>query len=623
MLFSIERVECVHGLHWLAPRLRVDCAESPPVRLVAAAVRINKWAAVLLSFITLGAPFGAMAAGPKRVLLLQSFGPEIAPFQEIVDVLRTELVQSPRGPIAVYDASLVEGQTAELSEQPPFLELLRYRFGRSPPDVVVTIGGPAAAFYLQNRDKVFPKTPAVIGALDERLVPAAALRTGDSVVAAQLSDVELVENILRVLPDTQRIAVILGDSPLERAWIPKFREEFAQFANRVDFEWLNNLSLDQIRKRIAKLPPHSAVLFAMLATDAAGVPHPQVAGLTDLVAVSAAPIFSFFETEFGQGVVGGPYFSEHRHGARIAAAVFRTLLDSTSAPPRIDITGFETPVYDWRAFTRWGIDPARVPAGSEIRFQPPSLWNEHRALIISAIAIFILQALLVIGLLWQRVRRRSAELEAQALSGRLIDAHEDERRWLARELHDDITQRLAALAIVAAKVPGGNSLLPDPLIREGLSQLSEDVHNLSYRLHPSVLDDLGLVEALKAECDRVARVESVRIEVKADSLPQSVSKEVALGIYRIAQEALRNIGRHANASSVQFSLVLVDRGLQLEVTDNGVGFEPPQPSSPRQSLGHAGMRERVRLMRGRLDIRSSPGSGTTVVAWVPIPKVAS
>jgi len=223
----------------------------------------------------------------------------------------------------------------------------------------------------------------------------------------------------------------------------------------------------------------------------------------------------------------------------------------------------------------------------------------------------------------QRVRRRRAEEEAQALSGRLIDAHEDERRWLARELHDDITQRLAALAIVAAKVPGGNSLLPDPLIREGLSQLSEDVHNLSYRLHPSVLDDLGLVEALKAECDRVARVESVRIEVKADSLPQSVSKEVALGIYRIAQEALRNIGRHANASSVQFSLVLVDRGLQLEVTDNGVGFEPPQPSSPRQSLGHAGMRERVRLMRGRLDIRSSPGSGTTVVAWVPIPKVAS
>ena len=158
-------------------------------------------------------------------------------------------------------------------------------------------------------------------------------------------------------------------------------------------------------------------------------------------------------------------------------------------------------------------------------------------------------------------------------------------------------------------------------IRGGLVQLSEDVHNLSYRLHPSVLDDLGLVEALRAECERVARIESVRVEVRADTLPQNLPKEAALGIYRVAQEALRNIGRHAKASIVQLSLTLNDGGLRLAVTDNGSGFETGlQAHRPRPSLGHASMRERIRVLRGRLDIRSAPGEGTTVLAWVPLAK---
>jgi signal transduction histidine kinase len=148
------------------------------------------------------------------------------------------------------------------------------------------------------------------------------------------------------------------------------------------------------------------------------------------------------------------------------------------------------------------------------------------------------------------------------------------------------------------------------------------VHNLSYRLHPSVLDDLGLVQALKAECERVARVESLQVDVEADRLPPSMPKEVALGIYRVAQEALRNIVRHAKASTVQLSLALSDGGLLLTVTDNGSGFDPGVPAL-RPSVGHASMRERMRSLGGKLDIESAPGLGTIVVAWVPIPKLAS
>jgi len=583
-------------------------------------------AALLLAFVVFCVPPGAMAKDAKRVLLLHSFGREFAPYELIVATIRTELAKGSSEPVAVYDASLDSGQTSAAEDSQAFIDLLRHRFAGSPPDVVITIGPPAAAFYPQNRDKVFPATPLILAGLDARFIPKSALRDGDVAVANHQNVPGFVGNILRVLPDTQIIEVVLGDTPLERYWAEDSRREFAQFANRVKIEWLNELSLEQMRARVAALPSHSAVLYAFVMIDAAGVPYERGVALQRLLEVSTAPVFSMAESEVGQGVVGGPYESQHREGELAAAAALRALSGQNTSKPVIQVVEDEAPVYDWRELKHWHIDPARLPAGSEIRFQPPSIWDEHRTLIVTAMSIFLLQAALLIGLAWQRIHRRRAEGEAMTLSGRLITAHEDERRWLARELHDDITQRLAGLAIDAARLSAAELSPADTearrSIRGGLVQLSEDVHDLSYRLHPSVLDDLGLVEALKAECERVARVESIQVNVQADRLPQSMPKEVALGIYRVAQEALRNVARHAKASMVQLSLALNEGGLLLTITDNGRGFDPGAPAR-RPSVGHASMRERIRSLGGKLDIQSTPGMGSTVVAWVPIPKPPS
>jgi signal transduction histidine kinase len=604
-----------------------DCA--PESVRVARGVRVgcSRWAvAVLLVLAALSALSSATATEPKRVLFLHSFGRDFAPYATTVDAIRAELMRDSGQTLALYDESLDAGQAAGADDPKPLVEVLRHRFSDSPPDVVVTIAPPAAAFYLQNRDTVFRGTPAVLAAIDERLVPRSLLRPGDAVVASHHNPTALVDNILRLLPETKTIVVVLGASPLERYWFGEFRKAFAPYAERASFEWLNDLSFAQMRKRVAALPPHFAVLYVMLETDAAGVPHERHAALASLIQVSTAPIFSIYESELGEGVVGGPYQSQQHRGALTAAAVLRALSSHAAGAPEFQLIEYEAPVYDWRALTRWGIDLARLPAGSEIRFRPLSLWDEHRLLIIAAISIVLFQAVSLVGLVWQRVRRQRAEKEALSLGGRLITAHEDERRWLARELHDDITQRLAGLAIDAAQLPGSSSSPTDAdprrSIRGGLIQLSEDVHNLSYRLHPSVLDDLGLVQALKAECERVARVESLQVDVEADRLPPSMPKEVALGIYRVAQEALRNIVRHAKASTVQLSLALSDGGLLLTVTDNGSGFDPGVPAR-RPSVGHASMRERMRSLGGKLDIESAPGLGTIVVAWVPIPKLAS
>jgi PAS domain S-box-containing protein len=216
-----------------------------------------------------------------------------------------------------------------------------------------------------------------------------------------------------------------------------------------------------------------------------------------------------------------------------------------------------------------------------------------------------------------RAALETSHREIQQLAGRLITAHEDEHRRLARELHDDLTQRLARLAIDAGRMENAaNAPVGARPLREGLVRLSEDVHALSYRLHPAVLDDLGLVEALKAECDRVARHGELRVDVKASDVPQALPAEAALCLFRIAQEALSNAARHAHASAVTVLLSPNGRGLRLAVSDDGSGFDPGG-ARDHASLGLASMRERVRLLRGELDIESSPGRGTTVVAWVP------
>ena len=218
-------------------------------------------------------------------------------------------------------------------------------------------------------------------------------------------------------------------------------------------------------------------------------------------------------------------------------------------------------------------------------------------------------------------KRRQAEEAARELSGRLINAQEEERSRLARELHDDVTQRLALLAIDAGRgernlpsAAGGTAMRA---MRESLIRLSEDVHALAYRLHPSILEDLGLIEALKTECERFGRVASIPVDLKAQEVPDPLPHAVALCLYRIAQEALRNVGRHARASAVQVSLRRLDGGVQLAVRDNGAGFDPAQQRD-RPSLGHASMRQRIYQLNGELEVESAPGHGTTVLAWVPL-----
>jgi PAS domain S-box-containing protein len=208
------------------------------------------------------------------------------------------------------------------------------------------------------------------------------------------------------------------------------------------------------------------------------------------------------------------------------------------------------------------------------------------------------------------------------LAARLLHAQEEERRRIAREMHDDWTQRLALLGIDFTTLEK-NLGAPEkalPLLhamRDQLVGLAEDVHALSRQLHPSILDDLGLVEALRSECAGFSRREGIAVVYRPENVPATLPKDVALCVYRVAQEALRNLAKHAAVNQASVTLVATNSELVLSVQDKGVGFDPEGVPS-HLGLGLSSMEERVRLVEAQLALVSAPGQGTTVEVRVPL-----
>ena len=564
------------------------------------------------------------ATAAKRVLLVHSFGRDFAPYDAVIAPFRREFASRAAEPVVFLEAALDAGRAIGAAEESTFAAYLEARFANPKPDLIVGIGPPAAKFVTRHRDALFPGVPILLTALDERFVPPAALKRGDVAVATRLNVLRALDTILRVLPQTHTIAMVLGATPLERFWRQEAERDTVSLVGRVQLVWFDDLSLAQMKERVAALPPNSAVFYGLLVVDAAGIPHERLEALAELRKASKAPIFSLFENELGQGVVGGPYLAQSRTGREAARAALFSLSAPAPAEPVVRTLDMEPPAYDWRELRRWQIDESRLPPGSEVRFEPPSIWEEHRVAVIATAAALVLQASLLAGLLLQSAHRRRAEREAQGLAGRLVTAHEDERRRLARELHDDVTQRLAGLAIEASRLEHGvtNTAHGDTAhsIREGLVELGEDIHALSYRLHPSVIEDLGLVEALRIECDRISNQRPLRVNFDCHGVPKRLSADAALCLFRVAQEALHNVERHAQASDVEVSVSEKNEGVALAVRDNGTGFNTSR-ATERASLGLASMRERIRIAGGWLDIQSAPGSGTSLSAWVPVQAV--
>ncbi|MBN1105701.1 MAG: PAS domain S-box protein [Deltaproteobacteria bacterium] len=215
------------------------------------------------------------------------------------------------------------------------------------------------------------------------------------------------------------------------------------------------------------------------------------------------------------------------------------------------------------------------------------------------------------------------EADLRRLAGRLIFAQEEERSRLARELHDDLAQRLAVLAMDVGRLKREVLFAPAAVekkirdVTRDVVGISQDVHNLSRQLHPSILDDLGLVQAIEAECAGFSRREGVDIAFHHENVSAVIPKDTSLSLYRIIQEGLRNISKHACANHVSVSLKGVDHDILLSVRDDGIGFDAGEVKN-KPGLGLSSMRERVKLMQGELSIESRVEKGTVITVRVPV-----
>jgi PAS domain S-box-containing protein len=675
----------------------------------------------------------AFAARPRHVLLLYSFNRDISSFQAFAEEFRTQVTRGFREEVVFYEVASQPAPSNENPDEQPTLHYLTSMFAKHQLDLVATVGGPAAAFATKHRQELFPETPLLLAAVDERYVKNAALTANDAVVAVRNDVQGVIENIRHVLPHTSTIFLVIGNSPHEQFWRKQIDGELQQFRSQLQFVWLNDLSFPEMLKRCASLPPNSAIFYVLLSVDSEGTSRAESVSLSRLHAEASAPIFGVHRTQLGYGIVGGPLMSMDDLGSVTAGVAIRMLNGEVPANIKTNPQLPGTPVYDWRELSRWNIGEDRLPPESIVLFRDPGVWERYKSYIAIGGAIFVVQSLLIVALLANRSKRRRAEaavresrdrlsailgtavegivvtdengsiesvniglekmfgygqlelagqnvsslmanvsfssnetgvnMEAQGtrkdgsafpvavavseveLTGRriytgfvrdiserkrteqlarefglqLIQAQDAERARIARELHDDIIQRLARLAIDAGRVhsaPDGDQHNTIHEIHHELRRLSKDLHSLAYRLHPSLLESLGLANAIRMDCERFSRQHSISVHLELGDIPRVISEDAARCLLRVTQEALQNVASHARVESAEVMLRQRNQGLQLIVRDKGVGFQVEQNKSRR--LGLASMRERLGLLEGRFDIESTPGQGTMLLAWIPL-----
>jgi len=229
----------------------------------------------------------------------------------------------------------------------------------------------------------------------------------------------------------------------------------------------------------------------------------------------------------------------------------------------------------------------------------------------------------MVGVVFDVTARKEAEQQHFELSGRLINAQEQERMRLARELHDDFSQRLAILANeleTIAEMTKDSATEASRRLHELwnlASEIGADLHSFSHRLHSSRLETLGLGASVDSYCKEFAQKHGIEIDLACEQLPKPIPSETTLCLFRILQEALRNAMKHSRASRVEVKLKRDGEATSLTVSDNGVGFEPSQ-NYASHGIGIHSMRERARMLGGTFEVRSQPRRGTQIAVTVPL-----
>jgi signal transduction histidine kinase len=602
-----------------------------------------------LIFATVGA-----AAEPRRVLMVHAFGHAYSPWSDMAGSFRAELIKRSPEPIDLYEVSLDTARIQDPEDEGPFVEYIRAILLGRKLDLIVPVGAPAAFFMQRYRQRLFPTTPMLIVGADVRRIPSTTLTEKDAAVLLDLDLPAYLKNILHLRPETTDIAVAVGNSPVERFWTSELHRDFQPFADRVNITWFNDLTLGEMLKRAATMPPQSVIFWFLLSEDAAGVPYSEDRALEAMRQVAVVPIFGMGDYQLGRGIVGGPLMQTSVLGREAAEAGLRILGGEMGGGITPPLVGFGAPVYDWRELQRWKIEEALLPPGSIVQFRQPTVWHQYRSQIIGALAIGLFQAALIAGLLFERqARKREAEQAGKARmeTGRYREnlahlvrvhtvgemstaiAHEVNQPLVAIKNYALAARRRLAGVMDAAKVEELLDKIEAQASRAGnvLQSLRAMV-----KKHDPETTEIEVGE-LVADAVKLVEMEIRNVNIRVESaispdLPRVFGdgiqiQQVVLNLTRNAIEAIEEAGI-ANSVIKVGVVATAENEIAVSVADCGPGISPEDAEhifDPFYSTKGGGLGVGLSISRaiveahgGRLSLAPNKGGGCVFQFTLPV-----
>jgi len=400
----------------------------------------------LAGLLMLGPVSGEAQPRARQVLLLQSFDRGNMILDHFTGNLRVDLTQSAGGPVNIVQ--VVVGPTGFVgAPEQAVVDFIRSTYADRPkPDLIVSLAGPAALFARKYRRQLFPDTPLLFAAVDQRYLADAPLGENDTAVAAANDFPGLVDNILQLLPQTQQVFMVMGSGQIGKFWRKELEEQFKRFHDRLNFVWFDDLSLPEILRRCASLPARSAIFYITFGTDASGTAFADERVLADLHAAAKVPLFAAHSVYLGSGIVGGTLLSVDDLSRHTTDAAIRLLSGASPRSVRVPPQPPGQAMFDWRELQRWGIPESRLPAGSVVHYRTPGLWREYRSTVLSAAGALAVQALLIVGLLLERRARLRAEIESRRNLALAADASRRETMSaLTHSIAHELLQPLSSM----------------------------------------------------------------------------------------------------------------------------------------------------------------------------------
>jgi len=584
-------------------------------------VRLSRFRFILLPILLLQ-PTHAQSQPRKTVLIIN----EVGLSHVLTNLMTQEIVsgveERPGRHVEFYSESL---DLLSFSGRPSLEDTktwLNKKYGGQTLDIVVAVGPHAIQFLSHYTQSMFLNTPIVICGSSEDQAGSPRLDSRFTGTWQKREPERTLEVALRLFPYTKHIVVVGGSSVFDKFLESSTKEAFDTHPTEAEVTYLTGLEMNQLLEKLQNLREGSIVFYTSFFEDAAGHKFVNATKALPMVAAAAkVPVFGMSDTYLGNGIVGGDVMNFRKQG-KVTARYVSDLLDGKKAEDLPIETLSSEYMFDWNQLQRWRIAASSLPPGSTILFREPSVWERTKWMWTAAFLIILGLSALVAYLQYSRKQLKLSRERQRQLSGMLINAEEKGRRWLASELHDDFSQRLAVVALgletVKETLPASYSELHDQLrtLLDSASEIGADLHSLSHQLHSATLESLGLVPAITALCKEFTAQHGIRIDFTSDDIPRSVNPDAALCIFRIAQESLRNLRKHSGVKEAALDLKMTGGKLGVIVQDKGRGFnlkDLPQ----KEGLGIRSMKERALLMGGEFKIYSNPGRGTTVEAWVP------